>query len=181
MSTLFGITKKELPKRVRWLHRHCARSGVLFFPTWDKESTSLSDMHLLMLVEHYSLLYKYTQSNTDRFIRLYPGGHSPGSHHCSMSASLCASTNTCSWKKWSSVSGLAPMRNWRVWCQHTRLRESPVTSLGLSSSDSLLLQKSAYIPIKINTLVYLIYKYMKEVVAEHVKQTMVNWCVLLFC
>lgn len=76
-------------------------------------------------------------------IRVNPGGNSPGSLQCSMSPSLCSSTSTCWQRKWSSASGLSPKWNWRVWCQRTRLQESAVTCLGLSSSDSLLLQKLA--------------------------------------
>lgn len=68
---------------------------------------------------------------------------SPGSHQCSMSPSLRPRTGICSWKKRCSVSGPAPRWNWRAGRQHTRLQESAATSPELSSSENLLLQKSA--------------------------------------
>lgn len=32
-----GTTKKELPKKVRWLQRHCVLLGFVFGPTWNPE------------------------------------------------------------------------------------------------------------------------------------------------
>lgn len=32
-STKFGMTKKELPKKVRWLQRQCVTRGVVSGPT----------------------------------------------------------------------------------------------------------------------------------------------------
>lgn len=65
----------------------------------------------------------------------------PGSHRCSTPPSLCASTSTWSWKKKYSELDLVPTQTWRAWCRCTKLPEFAVTSLGLSSSDSLLLQQ----------------------------------------
>lgn len=32
-----GMTKKELPKKVRWLQKHCVLLGFVFAPTWKPE------------------------------------------------------------------------------------------------------------------------------------------------
>ena len=32
-----GMTKKELPKKVRWLQRHCVLLGFVFGPTWKPD------------------------------------------------------------------------------------------------------------------------------------------------
>lgn len=32
-----GMMKKELPKKVRWLQRHCVLLGFVFGPTWKPE------------------------------------------------------------------------------------------------------------------------------------------------
>jgi len=38
-STALGMTKKELPKKVRWLQRHCVLLEFVFGPTWKPEET----------------------------------------------------------------------------------------------------------------------------------------------
>lgn len=44
MSTWFGITKKELPKRVRWLHMQCVSTGLVFCPTWDEHRWAIKPL-----------------------------------------------------------------------------------------------------------------------------------------
>lgn len=43
-STKFGITKKELPKKVRWLQRHWVTKGVVSGPTCQKKNNTVTGL-----------------------------------------------------------------------------------------------------------------------------------------
>lgn len=67
MSTWFGITKKELPKRVRWLHRHWVWKIVLFSPTWNTGNKSPSNNYIW---EYFRFRYRTNQKYALNFFQV---------------------------------------------------------------------------------------------------------------
>lgn len=44
-STKLGMTKKELPKKVKWLQRHWVTNGVVRGPTCVKKKNKIKKIH----------------------------------------------------------------------------------------------------------------------------------------
>lgn len=74
-STKFGMTKKELPKNVKWLQKHWVTKGVVSGPTCRKKKNSRSNF-----TAHFSKMYWCNRCGSEFFFT-YPAAIFTPSRH----------------------------------------------------------------------------------------------------